>query len=221
MDGYCARGLGVSRQRTLLTRHLYFGVDAQRLRDGSGRVLSRVVGLAPERARVSAQHVKQDFGLDTVEAKVLVDEFVAEGLLRPRADRRGDYFLTERFVEVASARVVEPLPRTRAKAIVSRAGETAARINAEARRNPLAIDAVAAFGTYMSLDDELAELDLAVLVRPRDPVRRFRWRPLATKAEGASEIRHAFRALSSFVHVVVVTDLRVVPRPFAFVWQDR
>jgi hypothetical protein len=211
----------MGRPRTLLTDRLYFGVDAQRLRDGSGRVLSRVVGLAPERARVSARHVQQDFGLDTVQGRALVEEFVAEGLLRPRAERRDDYFLTARLVEIASARVVEPLSRARARAIAGRAGDTAAQINAESRRNPLAVDAVAAFGAYMSLDEELAELDLAVLVRPREPAGRLRWRPLATKAEGASEIRHAFRALSSFVHVVVVTDLRVVPRPFAFVWQDR
>ena len=210
----------MKRQRTLLTDHLYFGVEAQRLRDGSGRVLSRVVGLAPERARVNANHVQHDFGMNTVEGRALVDEFVAEGLLQPRAERQGDYFLTPRFVEVASARVVEPLARTRAKLIVRQAGELAAQINAESHRNPLAIGAVAVCGSYMSLDDQLADLDLAVVVHPRESVRRMRWRSLATKAEGASEIRHAFRKLSSFVHVQLVADLRLVPRPFAVVFQE-
>jgi hypothetical protein len=210
----------MKRQRTLITHRLYFGVEARRLRDGSGRVLSRVVGLAPERARVSAHHVKQDFGMNTVEGSALVEEFVAEGLLQPRAERHGDYFLTERFVEVASARVVQPLARTRAKLIVGKAGDLGARINAESRQNPLAIDAIAVFGSYMSLDDELGDLELAVVVRAREPVRRIRLRAMASKAEGAREIRHAFRELSSFVHVHLVTDLRVVPRPFAVVFQS-
>ncbi len=41
-----------------------------------------------------------------------------------------------------------------------------------------------------------------------------------TAADGASEIRHALRALSPFVHAQVVTDLRAVPRPFAVVYQE-
>lgn len=209
----------MKRQRTLITDRLYFGVEAQRLRDGSGRVLSRVVGLAPERARVSGHHVQQDFGMDTVEGQALVDGFVAEGLLQPRAEREGDYFLTERFVEVASARVVEPLARSRARLIVARAGELATRINAELRQNPLAIEAIAVFGGYMSLDDQLSDLELAVVVRNREPVGRIHWRPMASRAEGASEIRRAFRKLSSFVHVQVLSDVKLVPRPFAVVFQ--
>lgn len=209
----------MKRQRTFITHRLYFGVEARRLRDGSGRVLSRVVGLPPERARVSANHVKHDFGMNTVEGNALVDEFVAEGLLQPRAERNNDFFLTERFVEVASARVVEPLPRTRAKLLVGKAGELAGRINAEARHNPLAVEAIAAFGSYMSLDDELGDLELALVVRARDAVRRIRLRPMLSKADGASEIRRAFRELSSFVHVHLVTDLHLVPRPFAVVFQ--
>ncbi len=210
----------MKRPRTLIADRLYFGVEAQRLRDGSGRVLSRVVGLAPERARVSSHHVQQDFGMDTVEGQALVDGFVAEGLLQPRVEHEGDYFLTERFVEVASARVVEPLARARAKLIVIRAGELATRINAELRQNPLTIEAIAVYGSYMSLDDELADLELAVVVRAREPVSRLRWRPMASRAEGASEIRRAFRKLSSFVHATVVSDVTLVPRPFAVVFQE-
>jgi hypothetical protein len=211
----------VKRQRTLLTNRKYFGVDAQRLRDGSGRVLSRVVGLAPERARVRAVHLQRDFGLDTVDGRVLVDEFVAEGLLRPRNDRDGDFFLTERFVEVAAARVVEPLSRTRAKLIVRKAADVAAQVNAEAKTNPYAIDTLAVFGGYMSLDETLADLDLAVVVREREPSRRIRWWSRRTRADGATEIHGALQALSSFLRIDVVTSLRVVPRPFAVVFQDR
>ncbi len=167
----------MTRQRTLLAHRLYYGVDAQRLREGSGRVLSRVVGLAPDRACVSAHHVLQDYGMDEVQGQALIGAFVAEGLLRPRAGRPGDFVPTERLAEMATARVVDPLPRTRARLIVGKAGEVAARINADSTRNPLAIEAVAVFGSYMSLDDELADLELAVVVRARSsPALRLRWR---------------------------------------------
>jgi hypothetical protein len=208
------------KPRTLITQHLYFGMDAERLREASGRVLSRVVGLPPERARVRVEHLQQDFRVDTAEGKALVDEFVAEGLLQPRAERQGDYYLTERFVEIAAARIVEPLPRARAKHLVEQASALAGRINAEWSRNPLEIDSVVAFGAYMSLDDILAELDLAVIVRARDPGRRSRWKRMSTKPEGASDIKAAFRALSSFVQVQLMKDMRMLPRPFAVVFQD-
>ena len=208
------------KPRTLIRQHLYFGIDAERLREASGRVLSRVVGLPPERARVRAEHLEQDFRVDRVEGKALVDEFVAKGLLEPRPGQPEGYYLTERFVEIAAARIVEPLPRAQAKQLVGQAGELAARVNAEWTRNPLAIDAVVAFGKYLSLDELLAELDLAVIVRSRGPGRRTRWKRMATKPEGAGEIKAAFRELSSFVHVQIMKDMRLLPRPFAVVFQD-
>jgi len=208
------------KPRTLITRHTYFGMDAERLRAASSRVLSRVVGLPPERARVRAEHLRQDFHVNTVDGRALVDEFVAEGLLQPRAERDGDYFLTERFVEIAAARIVEPLPRARAKYLIEQAAALAARINAEWTRNPLEIDSVAAFGSYMSLDDLLGELDLGVVVRSRSPSRRTRWKPMTTRPEGAAEIRAAFRDLSSFIHMQIMKDMRLLPRPFAVVYQE-
>jgi hypothetical protein len=209
------------KKRTLITKKLYFGMDAVRLRDASGRVLSRLVGLSPERARVSTQNLHHDFGVNTVEGKALVDELVAEGLLQPHAEREGDYFLTERFVEVAAARVVEPLTRTKAKYLLVKACDLAARINAEWTHNPLEVEAVAPFGSYMSLDEELAELDLGIVAQPRETVRRVRWGRVATKTEGAIEIRAAFRELSSFVRVQMVRDRQLLPRPFAVVFQQR
>jgi hypothetical protein len=205
--------------RTLITERLYFGVDALRLRTAAGRVLARVVGLPPERASVSARALRQDFGVDTVAGRVLVDELVAEGFLRPRGGQQGDYRPTERFLELASARVVEPLPRVRAKALVAKAGELAARINAEWTRNPVEIEAVAPFGSYMSLDEYLDELPLGVVVRPRSSPLQVGWRGRMTKAEGIDEIRAAFRNMSSFVRIGIVNDLRLLPRPFAVVFQ--
>jgi hypothetical protein len=42
---------------------------------------------------------------------------------------------------------------------------------------------------------------------------------MATKAEGANQIRAAFRELSSFVRVRVVHDAQLLPRPFAVAFQ--
>ncbi len=204
--------------RTLVTHRRYFGIEPLRLRAAAGRVLTRIAGLPPDRARVSARHLRQDFGMSTVEGRALVDELVEEGLLRPSSSTGGDYRLTRRFTELASARIVDPLPRARARLLVAQACEHAARVNAEWSRNPLEIEMLAPFGSYMSRERELAELSLGIVVRARPASRRARWR-MATKAEGANQIRAAFRELSSFVRVRMVNDARLLPRPFAVAFQ--
>jgi hypothetical protein len=209
------------KPRTLITHRLYFGMDALKLRQGSGRVATRIVGLPPERARVSARHLWQDFGVDSSEGRALVEVFVAHGLLQAQGERKDDYFLTERFLEFAAARVVEPLLRPKAKLLLAEAGTLAERINADWTHNPYEIELVAPFGSYMSRDEQLAELNLGIVVRPRDAARRTRWRRMASNAEGASEMRAAFRKLSSFVDVEVVKDRQRLPRPFAVVFQQR
>ena len=201
------------KARTLVTQRLYFGMSALNLRAATGRVLSRVVGLPPERARISARSLRQDFGVDTVQGNALVEQFVAEGLLERPGELQADYGITDRFVEYASARVVEPLARERARHLLANACELAARVNGEWTRNPLEIEAVAPFGCYMSRDRQLAELPLGIVVRPR--ARRARWGRAQTKSDGAREIRVQFRELSSFVHVRMVKDARLLPRPFA------
>jgi hypothetical protein len=40
-----------------------------------------------------------------------------------------------------------------------------------------------------------------------------------TKSQGAQALRLAFRELSSFVRVRVVTDTGTLPRPFAVAWE--
>jgi len=201
------------KARTLVTQRLYFGLKAIDLRAATGRVLSRVVGLPPERARVSARHLRQDFGVDTLQGNTLVEQLVAEGLLEPPGELQADYGVTERFVEYASARVVEPLPRERARQLLVHACELATRVNGQWTHNPLEIEAVAPFGCYMSRDRQLAELPLGIVVRPR--ARRARWGRAQTKSDGAREIRAQFRELSSFIHVRMVNDTRRLPRPFA------
>jgi 5-hydroxyisourate hydrolase-like protein (transthyretin family) len=119
--------MGRMRERTLVTQRRYFGLDPLEFRAATTRVLARVVGPPPELVRVSARNLRHDFSLNAVEGEALVDGFVAEGLLEPRTERHGDYRLTIRFLEFATARVVELLPRQRANELVARASELAAR----------------------------------------------------------------------------------------------
>jgi hypothetical protein len=205
---------------TLVTHRKYFGMNPLELRAATDRVLARVVGLPPERARVNARALRQDFGADTEVGQRLVAGFVAEGLLVPKAEAPEDYRLTERFYEFACARVVEPLARSRAKQLLRRACELATLINAEWSRNPLEIQALAPFGRYMSRDSQLGELPLGVVVHGRAAERRARWGRLISKADGAAEIRAAFRELSSFVRVRMVNEMRLLPRPFSVVFQQ-
>ena len=209
------------RERTLVTERRYFGLDPLDFRAATTRVLARVVGLPPELVHVSARNLRQDFALNTVDGDALVDGFVAEGLLEPRTERHGDYRLTERFLEFATARVVEPLSRQRANELVARACELAARINAEWTRNPLEIEFVAPYGSYVGRDARLAALPLGLVVRPREPSRRTRWGRMATKQDGARDMRAAFRELSSFIQVRMVNDKRLLPRPFSVVFEER
>jgi hypothetical protein len=209
------------RERTLVTQRRYYGLDPLAFRAASARVVSRVAGLPPERVRVSARSLLHDFALDTVDGTALLDRLVADGLLEPEPGRRDDYRLTERFFEYARARIVEPLPRGRAKELLSRACLLAERINAEWTKNPLEIEALATFGSYMSRDDMLAELALGVVVCARAEWRRARWGRLASNADGAREIRAAFRDLSSFVRVRLVNELRGVPRPFSVAFEQK
>ena len=205
------------RVRTLVTHRRYFGFDAISLRAATGRVLSRVVGLPRERARVTDTQLRVDFGVDTVDARTVVAGMVESGLLEPSAGER-DYRITERFYEFAAARIVEPLPRPRARLLVAQAVELAQRANAEWSRNPLVIEAVAPFGAYMSRDPYLDELPLGLVVGNRPASQRARWRTIG-KAEGVQMIRDAFGELSTFVRVRLVTDLGALPRPFAVSYQ--
>jgi hypothetical protein len=202
----------------LLKNRHYFGVEPLKLRAAAARIVARVAGLAPERARVTSRQLQNDFGVDTVEGMSLVDGLVGEGLLQSRPELPGVYRVAPRLAEIASARVIDPLPRARARTLVDEACGIARQINAEWTRIPLEIEAIAPFGTYMSRDSQLADLCLAIAVRMRPANRRAHWR-MATKADGVTAIRGAFRGLDSFVRAHLVTDLHDVPRPFSVVFR--
>jgi hypothetical protein len=209
------------KPRTLVTDRLYFGFDPMRLRAATGRALARVVGLPPERARVSAASLRQDFALDTTQVHALISDLLAEGLLEPPNERSGGYGLTREFFELAAARIVEPLPRARAKLLLTEACTLAERLNDDSAHNPLAIVAFAVYGDYMSRAHKLSELSLGIVVALRETSRRKRFGRMQSKAEGAEAIRAAFRQLSSFVHVRLVTDVRTLPRPFSLVFEAK
>lgn len=203
--------------RVLLKHRHYFGIEPRQLRAAAGRIVARVAGLPPERARVTSRQLFQDFGVDTVEGKPLVDELVAQGLLKPRRETPGVFGVATRFAKIAAARVVEPLPRAQAKDLVAEACELAAQINATWARVPLEIESVAVYGTYMSRDAQLAELSFGVVVRTRPETRRALWR-MATKLDGAHVIRDAFRDLNPYVRARLATELQSLPRPFSVVF---
>jgi hypothetical protein len=205
-------------QRTLITDRLYFGLDPVRLRAATHRSLARVVGLPPERARLSETHLRHDFALDTVQLSMLVGEFVAEGLLDPPNANQAGYGLKREFFELAAARVVDPLPRARAKRLLVEGCAYAGRVNANEINNPLAIASFAVYGDYMSRAHHLEELSLGVVVELRAAARPRRFGRMLTKAEGADAIRNGFRELSSFIRVRLVTDERTLPRPFSRVF---
>ena len=207
-----------AKPRTLVTKRLYFGIDPLRLREASGRVLARIHGLEPARASISEEELRRDFGLDTVDGRSTLDAMVADGLLRPRTSVPSEYRITGRFFEYANARVVEPLPRARARALVARSCEIAQEINDGWSRNPVEIAALAPFGVYLTREPHLDELPVGVVLRMRPVARRARFRMLP-KAEGVRDVRAAFEGLSSFARVRLATAVDALPQPCAIVFQ--
>jgi hypothetical protein len=207
------------KQRTLVADRRYYGLDPVTLRAAAGRVAARVAGLPPERARVRGAFLRQDFGCgDTVEGRAMLDEMCAGGLLERPKGPTSDFLVTQRMLELAKARVVEPLPRAKAKMIVVRACELAERVNRDWARNPLEIAMVVPHGDYFGGNERLESLPIALVVRSRPGTRRAVFNRLS-KPDGARGLKDTFTELSSFVRVLLVTALEDVPRPFTVAWQ--
>ena len=69
------------KSRTLIADRLYYGLEPVRLRAATSRALARVVGLAPERARISATNLPPRFRRGHAKGEALVGQLVADGLL--------------------------------------------------------------------------------------------------------------------------------------------
>jgi len=204
----------------LVTRHLYFGVDPLRLQIAAGRVLMRIHGRPPDRATVGLDTLAQDFRLDARESRAMVEQMLQAGLLeRPRPDA-AEFGLTEKFRKYAAARIVEPLPRTRAQLLLSHMADLAAHFNRTASGNKYEIEALAVHGAYMSREPELPELAVGVTGRRRAPGARSVVGRATAPAGGPEQIRDLFENLSSFVQIRFFHRLHDVPRPFTVIFKD-
>jgi len=204
---------------TLVTKRLYFGVDARRLRDAAERVLLRVQGLPPERARVNLDALSRDFGWNDSATPGMVQQMIDGGLLQRLSPHAREFGITDKFRRCALARIVDPLPRDRAQMLLGHLGEIAAEFNRTGVRNKYEIDSVAVFNGYMTGDADLTELSVGVTGRRRPPAER----PLIGRAtvptEGTEQIRALLEAPSPFIRASFVPRLAELPRPFSVVFK--
>jgi len=203
-----------------VTRHHYFGIDPVHLRSAAERVLARVIGQPPERATVAFDVLASDFRLNTREGQSMVSEMVRSGLLERKQSDSDDYVITDRFRQYAMARIVEPLPRTRAQLLLAHMAELAEHFNRTASRNKYEIEELAVYGSFMSREPELPALSIGVTGRRR----ALDTRPIVGRATvptaGREQIAKLFEDLSSFVQVSFFHRLHDVPRPFTVFFRD-
>jgi hypothetical protein len=204
---------------TLVTRRLYFGVDARRLRDATERVLLRVQGLPPERARVNLDALTHDFGWNPATSRSLVEQMIQGGLLQRLSPHAGEFGITDKFRRCAQARIVDPLPRARAQLLLQHLGDIARKFNEDEHRNKYEIDVIAVYGQYMSNEDELTELALGVTGRRRSPVERPLFGRATVPSEGTDQIRVLLESPSGFITVSFIQKLADLPKPFSVVFK--
>jgi len=200
---------------TLYSKRLYFGVDALRLRDAAERVLLRVQGLPPERARVNIDALEHDFGWNPSASPAMVEQLVQSGMLQRLGTNSREFHLTEKFWRCARARIVEPLPRDKAQMILTHLGDVAARFNRDESRNKYEIDSMAVFGQYITTDQELSELSIGVTGRKRLAPARALFGRATVPNEGTDQIRSMLAAHNAFITVSFVRQLNELPRPFS------
>src|SRR4030095_14459616 len=157
---------------TLVTRKLSFGVDAMQMRDSTARVLSRLGQTPSDRAVVKLDALIEDFRISASASRRMVDEMLRHGLLQRIGERNAEFGVTAKFREYADAAIIDPLPRSRAKMLLTHIADLAWHFNRTAIDNKYEIDALAVFGSFMPLEPELAELTVAVTGRRRPPAAR-------------------------------------------------
>ncbi|MCC6195651.1 MAG: hypothetical protein IT518_14405 [Burkholderiales bacterium] len=204
---------------TLVARHLYFGMDPLRLRDAANRVLSRVPEDKAAPATVPIGALVEDFRLTEQASKAIVEEMVQDGLLRKLTPSGSYYHLTTRFREIARARIIEPLEREQAQMLLNHCTELADQFNRTAIRNKYEIEALAVFGSYMSRNRGLAELELALTGRHRAPGQKNFIGRATAQTEGTERIRELFERQSGFIKVHFFKRLTDVPRPFSVIFK--
>jgi hypothetical protein len=203
--------------RRLIASQHYFGLNARVFHTGAKRMHERISGQEHGAEQIDLDGLGRDFALDPAEALHLLRAMLSGGLVV--ADASGYYRPTARFREYATAPLVAPLSRARAKTLVEAACDLAGQINSEWSRNPFEIKRVAISGSFMSRSDQLSELSLWLVLRPRAEQNSRRWRAVLTKGAGMRQILTTVSALSSFVVARIVARKSVVPRPFCVVFE--
>src|SRR4030095_8260587 len=181
---------------TLVTRKLYFGVDAMQMRDSTARVLSRL-GQTPSDPRVDKlSALIGAFRISAPGSRRMVDEMLRHGLLQRIGERNAEFGVTAKFREYADAAIIDPLPRSRAKMLLTHIADLAWHFNRTAIDNKYEIDALAVFGSLMPLAPELAELTVAVTGRRRPPVTRPASGRATEALQGHEQIRELIEGQS-------------------------
>ena len=202
------------RPFTLVTKKLYFGVDAQRMRDASSRVLARLRSETPGRAVIRLDALVEDFRVSAAASRPMIDEMLRHGLLEQQDTRGNAYAITDKFRRYANAEIIEPLPRARAKMLLTHIADLAWQFNRSAHDNKYEIEALVVFGDYMSLGAELEEVTIGITGRRRPPPRN----PAAGRAthavHGREEIRALFEGQSRYLRAQFFSHLDNVPKPF-------
>ncbi len=206
---------------TLVARHLYFGMDPLRLRDAANRVLARVPEDTSISAVVKLDALVDDLHLTPAASKAIIEEMVGSGVLTKLPPSSGGaYGITQRFREIARARIIEPLEREQAQALLTHCGEIAEHFNRTAFRNKYEIEAIAVHGHYMTRNKAIAELELGITGRHRRPGQKTFIGRASTHTEGTEQIRTMFEKLSGFIEVRFYKRLESVPRPFSVIFKS-
>jgi hypothetical protein len=204
---------------TLVTRRLYFGVDARRLRDSAERVLLRVQGLPPERARIRLDALEHDFGWNPGATRAMVEQMIQGGLLQRLSPHAAEFGITDKFRRCAQARIVDPLPRSRGQLLLTHIADVARKFNESEQRNKYEIDTIAVFGQYVSNEHELTELALGVTGRRRPPPERAMFGRATVSTEGTEQIRAMLEAPSGFITVSFIQKVADLPKPFSILFR--
>jgi hypothetical protein len=207
------------KSMTLVAKHLYFGIDPQVLRDAASRVLSRVPEERSALAVVRLDALVEELRLPAATSRTVVEQMVADGTLKPTSRNATEFELTDRFRALASAQIVEPLPRGDAQLLIQHCADLAARFNRTAARNRYEIEALVTYGAYMTRQHDLAQLELGVTGRHRPPHARPLIGRATAQSEGTDAIRALFERQSSFIEVKFFRKTTEIPRPFSVVFR--
>ena len=210
----------MTKTPTLVANRLYFGLEALRLRESTDRVMARVVGVPAERATVGLEAIAQDFRLGTAASRAVVEEMVKGGLLERLTPTGMEYGITEKFRVLAKARLIQPLPRRDAQMLIAHIADAASHFNRTTLVNKYEIAAIAVFGSYMSLDQDLPDVSIGVTGRRRPPVPLPASGRATRPTEGTDAIRALFEQQSSYLRVSFFQQLQEMPRPFSVVFKD-